>query len=158
VSAPADVAIRSATVEDAQRIHELHTAAVRLLCAPHYAPEIVEGWLAHRSAQAYLRGIASGAMFVAVAGSRTAGFGEAVRGEVTAVFVDPAFAGRGIGSALLGHALRIARAEHRGSVRLESTLNAVGFYERFGFSEVERSFVRRNRVEVPVVVMERSDG
>lgn len=149
--------IRSATAEDAQRIHELHMAAVRVLCAPHYAPEIVEGWLANRSAQGYLRGIGAGATIVAELASNVVGFGEGVPGEVVAVFVDPVFAYRGIGSALLEHTLRLAH-EHRGPVRLESTLNAVGFYKRFGFFEVERSVARRNQVEIPIVVMQRHAG
>lgn len=151
------VGIRSAMPEDAQRIHELHLAAVRALCANYYAPEIVEGWLANRSAQGYLLGIRSGAVVVAELRSRVVGFGEGVPGEVVAVFVDPEFVNRGIGSVLLEHALRLAQ-EHRGPVRLESTLNAVEFYERFGFSQIERSVVRRNQVEVPVVVMQRHAG
>jgi GNAT superfamily N-acetyltransferase len=158
VNAPSEVAIRSARVEDAQCIHDLHTSAVRALCAPHYAPAVVEGWLANRSPKGYLRGIESGATFVAEMKSQVVGFGEAIPGEVVAVFVDPAFGGRGIGSSLLRHALFFARAEHRGPVRVESTLNAVGFYERFGFAETGRSVVRRNQVEVPIVIMERNDG
>jgi GNAT superfamily N-acetyltransferase len=151
------ISIRSATVEDAERIHALHMAAVRVLCAPHYAPEIVEAWLANRSAQGYLRGIGAGATIVAELASNVVGFGEGVPGEIVAVFVDPDFASRGIGSALLKHTLRLAH-EHRGPVRLESTLNAVGFYERFGFSQVERSVVRRNQIEIPIVIMQRRAG
>jgi hypothetical protein len=43
-------------------------------------------------------------------------------------------------------------------VRVESTLNAVGFHKRFGFAETGRSVVRRNQIEVPIVIMERDDG
>jgi GNAT superfamily N-acetyltransferase len=146
--------IRSATLDDSERIHRIHTTAVRTLCSPQYAVEVVDGWLENRSPQGYQRSIESGAMFVAELEGQTAGFGEATVGEVVAVFVDPAFGGRGIGRVLLEHALGLARAGGRGSVRLESTLNAVGFYERFGFRVVEHTAVRRNRVEVPVVVME----
>jgi hypothetical protein len=47
-----------------------------------------------------------------------------------------------------------ARREPEGPVRLEATLNARDFYERAGFREVRRSTVKRNHVDVPVVVME----
>jgi putative acetyltransferase len=151
------IMIRSAAAEDAQRIHELHMAAVRVLCGPHYAPEVVEGWLANRSAQGYLRGIGAGATIVAELASNVVDFGEGVPGEVVAVFVDPDFANRGIGSALLEHTLRLAHG-HQGTVNLESTLNAVGFYERFGFTQIQRSVVRRNKVEIPIVVMRRHAG
>lgn len=110
-----------------------------------------------RSAQGHLRGIGAGATIVAELASNVVGFGEGVPGEVVAVFVGPDFACRGIGSALLKHTLRLAH-EHRGPVRLESTLNAVGFYERFRFAQVERSVARRNQVEIPIVVMQRHAG
>jgi hypothetical protein len=43
-------------------------------------------------------------------------------------------------------------------VRLESTLNAVTFYELFGFQKINRATVRRNDVDVPIVVMENRAG
>ena len=52
----------------------------------------------------------------------------------------------------------MARSEHNGTVRLEATLNARDFYERAGFREVKRSMVKRNHVDVPVVVMEYDVG
>ena len=146
--------VRPASDGDAEKIHELHVTAVRMLCGPHYSPGIIEGWLANRSAQGYLRGIRSGATVVAELGPQVVGFGEGVPGEVVAVFVDPACVNRGIGSQLLERALQLAQADRR-IVRLESTLNAVGFYEKFRFLQVERSVVRRNHVAVPVVVMQR---
>src|SRR5262245_53593524 len=130
------VHIRAAALADAQRIHELHLSSVRTLCAPHYEPHAVDGWLNKRSPKAYLRSIESSAIFVAEMDSKIVGFGESTAGEVLAVFVDPGYAGRGIGTALLRHALRFAQAEQN-PVRVESTLNAVPFYERFGFRMVE---------------------
>lgn len=82
------------------------------------------------------------------------GFCEAIPGEVFAVFVAPEWSRRGVGPALLSQALAGAAPTPR-VVRLESTLNAVSFYERAGFRQIARSSVRRNDVEVPVVIMER---
>lgn len=149
-----DVRIRPATAVDAPRIHELHLASVRTLCASWYAPAIIEGWLSGRSPQRYLQGIAAGAVFVAESDATIIGFCEGVTGEVRAVFVDPAWTGRGVGKALLLRALQLAATEPLSPVRLEASLNAVAFYERHGFHEVARSTVRRNTVDVPVVIME----
>jgi GNAT superfamily N-acetyltransferase len=73
------------------------------------------------------------------------------------MFVDPAWAGRGVGAALLSNAWERA-AGPGGVVRLESTLNAAGFYEHFGFHVLGRSTVRRNDVDVPIIVMEKPAG
>ena len=149
-------AIRTATPDDAVRLHELHTAAVREICAPHYAPDIIKGWLANRTPAGYLAEIERAAIFVVEHEGRIVGFGEAAAGVVVACYVDPALARRGVGSTIMAHALAIARRGHDGPIRVESTLNAAPFYERFGFRAVARSTVRRNHVEIPVVLMERA--
>jgi GNAT superfamily N-acetyltransferase len=149
-----ELVLRQARPADAPRIHELHTASVRELCSPYYLPETIDGWLLNRRPDGYLPGIERGQMFVVERDGNIVGFGEATAGEVLGAFVDPAAVRAGIGSIIVQRALEMARREHQGPIRLESTLNATTFYERFGFREVTRSTVRRNRVEVPVVVME----
>jgi GNAT superfamily N-acetyltransferase len=149
-------AIRTATPADAARLHEVHTAAVRELCGPHYASDVIDGWLANRTPGGYLPEIERAAIFVIEHERRIVGFGVADPGIVVACYVDPARARRGVGSAIMAHALTIARRGHDGPIRLESTLNAARFYERFGFRAVARSSVRRNHVDIPVVLMERA--
>jgi GNAT superfamily N-acetyltransferase len=152
-----DYTIRQARPADAPRIHQLHTTSVRTLCRGHYTPDVIEGWMtATRGPENYLPPIERGEIFVVEHGSRIVGFGEAVPGVVIAVYVDPAVARRGVGSIIIRHALDVAGRDHDGAIRLESTLNAARFYERFGFREVERSTVRRAQVAVPIVVMERA--
>ena len=152
-----DISLRPATTLDAEAIHELHLNSVRALCASSYEPGIIVGWLKDRTPAGYLRGIAEGAIFIAEVQSRIVGFSEAAPGEVVAVFVDPQWSRKGVGTALLSRALSAAAGTPR-PVRLESTLNAVSFYERRGFRQISRSSVRRNDVEVPVVIMERLAG
>ncbi len=71
-----------------------------------------------------------------------------------AVYVDPSAIEQGVGSTILHHAISIARRDHEGPVRVESTLNASHFYERHGFREITRSTIKRNHVDVPIVLME----
>jgi GNAT superfamily N-acetyltransferase len=149
-----NIVIRQAQREDASRLHELHTASVRALCSEHYSSEIIDGWLQNRSAIGYLTPIERDAIFVAERDSTIVGFGEAAPGVVVAVYVAPSAVHQGIGSAILRHAIEMARRAHDGPLRVESTLNASPFYERHGFREVKRSTIKRNLVEVPMVVME----
>jgi ribosomal protein S18 acetylase RimI-like enzyme len=115
---------------------------------------VIDGWLSDRRPQGYLPPIQRGDIFVAEYSPRIVGFGEAVPGVVIAIYVDPIAVNRGVGSVIMRHALEIAQSGQAGRVRLEATLNAVGFYRRFGFHEVERSSVRRGQIAVPCVVME----
>jgi len=149
----APVTIRTATSADAARLNELHISSVRALCSGHYTQEILEGWLLNRTPSGYLGPISRGSIFVAELGDETVGVGEAARGGVVAVCVDPGAAGRGIGRRILQHALAVARSRECDSVMVEATLNARAFYERHGFREVRHATVTRNHVEVPIVVM-----
>src|SRR5262245_21503426 len=146
--------IRQARPADAARIHELHTSSVRELCSPCYPPEIIAGWLLNRCPEGYLPGIEGGQVFVVERGDVVVGFGEATTSVILGVFVDPVAVGAGVGSAIVERALEVARQGHPGPIRLESTLNAQAFYERFGFREVKRATVLRNHVAVAVVVMQ----
>jgi GNAT superfamily N-acetyltransferase len=149
-----ELVIRQAAACDAECIHRLHLASVRGLCSGFYQPEVIDGWLRGRSAAGYTWGIGKGATFVAEVSNVVVGFCEAIPGEIAAVFVDPSWTRQGIGPALLSNAWE--RAADAGSVvRLESALNATSFYEHFGFRALGRSTVRRNNVDVPVVLMER---
>lgn len=148
-----ELRIRQATVDDAGRIHEIHTQSVKTRCKGHYSSEQITGWLKNRSPQGYLPGIGRGEMFVATDGLSVLGFGQAIPGEIHAIYVAPEYAKQGIGILLLAQALTAARAGSRRDVYLESTLNAQGFYKKAGFVEVERSTVRRNDVLLPVIRM-----
>jgi GNAT superfamily N-acetyltransferase len=148
------IVIRSARLEDAKSVHELHTISVRTLCRNSYSPEVIDGWLADRSPERYLPAILAGQLFVAEQETELLGFGEAKPGHVAAVFVHPAASGRGVGVMLLHHAVELASAGHVGPIRLEATLNAVPFYEHFGFVEIERTMIQRNNVWVAAVIME----
>ena len=153
-----DVVIRPARLEDAPRLHELHTASVRALCSSHYSADVIDAWLLNRAPSGYLSPIERGVLFVAERTDRIVGFGEAAAGTVIAVYVDPSDVLQGVGTAILRHAVGLARREHDGPVRLEATLNARDFYKRAGFREVKHSSVKRNRADVPVVIMEFDAG
>lgn len=145
--------IRQARLADADEMHRVHTESVRVLCATAYEPAVIDSWLRGRTAAGYMSGISCGMSAVAECGARVVGFCEAVPGEVLGVFVVPECAGRGVGTALLRHAVALAGGPET-AVSLEATLNAVGFYERFGFRAVRPGIVRRNDIDIPVVIME----
>ncbi len=142
-------------MSDASDMHELHARAVDAFCRGHYSDEQINVLLIGRTAEGYVPAIERGEMFVTESDGRMTGFGHATQGEVQAVFVEPGWAGRGVGSALLEHALRLAWRGHEGPIQLKSTLNAVGFYEARGFVEIGATEIDKHGTALPFVLMER---
>lgn len=147
------ITIRPAEALDAPAMHRLHTCAVQILCRSHYTPAQLVGWLGRRQPAGYLPAIARQEMFVATTATQIVGFGHAVPGAITAIFVDPAWLGNGIGRQLVQHGLKVAQQPVNRPVYLEATLNACSFYERCGFSCLEKKLIHPGDTALPVVVM-----
>ncbi|MFC1952590.1 GNAT family N-acetyltransferase [Chloroflexota bacterium] len=148
-----ELTVRIATRDDAITIHELHIRSVWELCKEHYSTEQLHGWLDHRTPEGYYQDIDKGMFFVAMDGSEVIGFGGAIPGEILAIYVTPDRIKEGIGTIMLQHGMDIGKRDSS-IVILDATLNSVGFYQKYGFTEVEKKFIRRGNTELPCILME----
>ena len=132
--------VRRAVQEDREAIWRVHFGAVSVTCAGHYSPEVIRIWAGGLRPEKYEKAIRENEFFVAEEGGAVVGFAELdpAGGEVTGLYVSPEVAGRGVGRELLSTLEGRARACGLGSLHLNSSLNAVAFYERAGFRPVER--------------------
>ena len=74
-----------------------------------------------------------------------------------AVCVDPAFAGSGVGGAIMDRLMRIARARGAREIRLIATLCAAAFYRRYGFTALpQQTFPAPGGVLLKVAPMQRA--
>jgi putative acetyltransferase len=126
------------------------------VCAAFYEIEQIDAWSSGKEASGYLEPIATRVFLVAVAEDLVVGFGELVAeaGEIRAVYVRPDRVRQRVGSALL--AALEAEAHDRSVARLSlrSTVNAVPFYERYGYvSDGADVAVVRGGVRLPCVKM-----
>lgn len=139
--------VRDAERNDAEAVLSVHRAAIAERGPRGYDDEVVEAWYDGRSVDDYRFGSLDEFLVAETAEDGVVGFGAAVPacrdhlaaavdGEVTAVYVDPAFAGEGVGSTLLDALHDRLRARSVGTVAVWASLNAVGFYERRGYERV----------------------
>ena len=132
--------VRPATAADRAALPALHTASVRTFGPEYYDADAVRRWAkpGGRSPADYEPDTDDEHVVVAVRDGAVAGFGHLVPavGEVHAVYVHPDHARRGVGSALLAELEGYARGRGLDRLSLQSSLNAVGFYERAGYERV----------------------
>jgi len=126
---------RNAIPPDIEGILEVHRRAVRELCCDHYSPEQIEAWVGSKSSDHYRKRIEAGHFYVAEVDGKVAGYSRfnPGSGELSSVFVNPDYAGRGIGTALMERALEDAAGLDMTHIWIDASLNSIPFYESSGF-------------------------
>ncbi|MGW8393250.1 GNAT family N-acetyltransferase [Pseudoduganella sp. HUAS MS19] len=151
------ITVLPADCADIPILWQLRTRALRKQCAGHYAPDILRTWAAAPAPATYPALLAQGGGIKANIGSELAGYAilDLERNEVDAVFVDPQFAGQGVGKALL-RALEQMAAQPA-ALHLYASLNAVPFYEAAGYRAMKSTqYQHPSGILLDCVFMERA--
>lgn len=134
------VSLRPAQKGDGEALFEVTRRSVAALARHHYTQEQIAGWMGDRTPDYYETLIAQGQVVVAEFKGTIMGFVDSEPGEVTRLFLLPGVAGSGLGRKLLDIGIANARKGHTGPIKVESTINAEGFYRRHGFRTVKRGY------------------
>lgn len=140
--------IRHATKSDAEAIHAVRMAAIQGIEPNHYSLQELNDWCIQRSVTSYLQPIHDQVVLVAEFDGTVVGFAQLnpkLR-EVQALYVHPAHARRGIGTALLNALEIYARSHGIAELYLDASLNAIEFYANAGY----RASLQRHKLnQVP---------
>jgi len=131
--------------EDRGGIYDVHrSAALQIQEAGYYNATELETWVTYLRPDMYEQPIATQEFIVAEMDGTVIGFGQldAEMGVVKAVYVLPEQFGKGVGASLLNALETSAHAAGIERLRLDASLNSVGFYERMGYL-AERPGVHR---------------
>ena len=143
--------IRYATHADAEGIVRVHYDAVHgIASSMFYSSDILNSWSPSPTDQSsinrFRQSLEDSERFIVVAESATndviLGFGIVIpsKQEIHAVYVDPAFAGQGVGSKILLKLEEIALAHGANKLYLDGSLNAERFYSNHGLCSYEQGF------------------
>jgi putative acetyltransferase len=139
---PANVRLRDAVAADTQGIWRVHARAIRASAASHYTEDELDAWVERVQPETYLGLLGTRRLVVAETTSpgeqRIVGFAELLPEEavIEAIYVDPDWERRGIGTALAGMLENDVRARGLPWVVSDASLNAVPFYHALGFRQV----------------------
>lgn len=151
--------VRPATEADAEEMFRVHSDSIRVLCGARYGPEELAAWIAVRSPASYRVALLSRALYVAEWQGEIVGFGQLdpEKGEVEACYVAPGAVGVGVGAAILFRMETEALRRGHSVVRLNSTLNAEGFYAHCGYRWLGKATHRvSGDVELACIRMEKT--
>ena len=148
-----DFSFRAARHEDAETVFNITQASIGGLTRASYSRPQIENWMGERTPAFYEELIARGRMTVCLRDGIVVGFVDAEPGEVTRLFVLPEAAGFGIGRRLLEIGIAQARLGHSGSIRLEATINAEGFYRKCGFRSIATGYFSHGLGGEPIEIV-----
>lgn len=155
------IQIRRAETADADGVYEVHSRSIREICRSHYSEADIDAWAGRLFPGVHVDAMSSHEFFVAVEANLILGFGQLdiKTGEIEAIYVHPMAVSRGLGSRILGRLEEQALSAGLSSLRLDASLNSVGFYEHAGFRrEAETTHVMRSGVEIACVRMSKALG
>lgn len=128
--------IRMATAGDEQIIHKIHKHSVQCGCSGHYSSEQIASWAVRQGLPPFEELLAKRIFAVAEnEDGKCVGFGSAdkTQSRIVTLFVDPNYFGEGVGSGLLAFLEENLAKSGCSRVFIDSSLNAVGFYEKNGY-------------------------
>jgi putative acetyltransferase len=138
------VALRPYRLADAKRCAEIFRLSIEELAAEDYDADQRDAWAARADDEGgFGARLAEALTLLAVVDGTIAGFASLKGGEeIDMLFVDPEFARRGVGRALVEALTKLAEA--RGAKRLTAEASEVAkpLFERQGFTAQKRNLVR----------------
>jgi len=134
--------VRQALPEEAPVLWQIRNLAIRHGCATVYSPDVVAAWTPDRMPISFPAMIRENPFFVidGPAGKPVAtGSLDLAAASVEAIFTLPDFAGKGMAGMIIDTIKTEARQRGYRRLTLESTPNAVSFYQQHGFRPLGES-------------------
>jgi putative acetyltransferase len=149
----ADLAFRTGLPNDLEWMHGIRRAAI-LGVQADVEPAAREAWADRRRPDSFIGRVAGGEVIIASLAGEDIGWGSSAADHIGALYVSPAYARRGVGRTLLAKLEAAVAQRGHELVRLESSVNAVSFYERLGYVQsgslrVDGSLPMRKRLPGP---------
>ncbi len=149
--------LRDAVLSETPQLAELHRRSVLELAAEYYSKKQVEAWVKGIAPDNYRQPILEGRLTVVEAEGRIAGFSIVgpEPGRLGLLYVNPDFARQGVGRLLVEKIEAEALDRGLDLISLDSSLNALAFYEKLGFVEIGRGTNVWQGVVFPRIQMEK---
>lgn len=151
--------IREANASDYDFMDGVFRASAKAFCSRSYDSQVIASWSGEPWPGRFLKNKESGdEQYVFTIDGSVVCFGSInlEHHKLVSLFVSPEQSGKGIGQSMLEFLFTRAESSGIPVLKIDSSLNAVSFYKRHGFTETFRSIYRtQNGVEMESVQMER---
>ena len=137
------ISLRPYLPADAERCAAIFRASVEGLAIEDYSAEQCAAWAARADDPEFSQRLAGGLTLMALVDGEPAGFASLKGAEtIDMLYVDPDFARRGVGAALVDALVRLAAARGAKTLASEVSDTARPLFERLGFQAQRRNLIQ----------------
>lgn len=153
-----NIQIRKAQLKDSEAIAKLHRRIISKINVAFYPPEAIKEWLSDISAENTKQQFKNSIWIVAEISNKIVGFGQysIADGEIYQINVSPDNLKQGIGKRIYDYMENDFRKNGVKEISLNSTLNAVGFYQELGFKIVKELDFKLKKEFLKMIKMKKS--
>lgn len=153
---PQTLSIRTAQPDDVIHLLRIQLDALRALCIHDYTPEQIEALVGRNIRYSSLGGSRREITLVAEVDGVRVGLCSLLGSRITALYVHPQFARRGIGTQLLNAVERMALTRQIKILRVAASLTARPFYQANGYRVGSESYLVADRgLWIPYINMKK---
>ncbi|MDD5331883.1 MAG: GNAT family N-acetyltransferase [Candidatus Nanoarchaeia archaeon] len=140
--------IRKASKEDLINCSELIQTVIGQVNAKYYSPEIILAWQEYNALLNLEEEIKHTDFIVYEEKGAIVGVGAIEGAHIKKIYVSPNYQGKGLGKVILESLEQRARENGFVECELNSTINALNFYKRFGYEEKGPFIIEKNELSV----------
>jgi GNAT superfamily N-acetyltransferase len=139
------IKIRKLRAGDGPGVHDAHMRSIREVCIIAHGPDEVRGWGNRAYNARWDHPVSDGVVWVVEKAGRIEGLaylkitdgqdGGPPLAHIQGLYLTTEVIGNGIGKKLMQLMLNVVKKSRAHEVTLDSSLNAHGFYRRFGFTD-----------------------
>jgi ribosomal protein S18 acetylase RimI-like enzyme len=138
-----------------EQLVELFTNTIHNINKKDYSKEQLNAWANPKyDLKTWKKRVEKSKPYLCMLEDEVVGFCEYYEGYIDCFYVHFNYQNHGIGKLLLTYILDIAKNEKRDKLKVDASITAKPFFEKFGFKEVKKNFVKRENVELVNFSME----
>ncbi len=154
------IVIRDMKADDRDAVISIHKLSIFSLCRDYYSEQEMKAWTDRLTPELFDEGIKNennvGVVAVAANIVIAYGFINVKDRELRALYVLPEYKGRGAGRLIMARLEDMARKKSISRLSLQSTINAVGFYQKSGYQTINpEKHLINDEISVACVRMEK---
>jgi ribosomal protein S18 acetylase RimI-like enzyme len=148
ITSESNMEIRQFQPTDANEVSEVIRRALALININDYPKHNIKLMIEYFTPQTILELARIRSMYVLMIDSKIVATGSLQNDTIYSLFVDPEHIGKGLGTKLMKKLEALARHNHVTTLKVPSSITAVGFYIRLGFVKEKEVFSQKTGLTI----------